>query len=145
MILVENFLAPSRVCWLFCIHSTKAQAYYCPYQWTVRERRGTGLCSSSFLLFFFKYFLYFVYVDPKTHWSLPQMPLGTARHKAQKGGIYGHFPYATLFIHGVFSETNIRNDLPSSNTMWNDIAGREKPRGQHKRKTGDNKKGLQLQ
>jgi len=71
-------------------------------------------------------------------WALPDT-------KHRKGESMVHFPYATLFIHGVFLETNIRNDLPSSNTMWNDIAGREKPRGQHKRKTGDNKKGLQLQ
>src|SRR5260221_13739149 len=56
-----------------------------PFPWSSKREEGE-LCSSSFLLFFFKYFLYFVYVDPKTHWSLPQMPLGTARHKAQKGG-----------------------------------------------------------
>jgi len=61
------------------VHSTKAQAY-CPYQWTERGE-GTGSCSYVLLLFFFfKYLLYFVYVDPKTHWSLPQMSLGTARH-----------------------------------------------------------------
>src|SRR5258708_35380814 len=57
------------------VHSTKAQAY-CLYQWT--EKEGTG---SIFLsLLFFKYLLYFIYINPKTHWSLPQMPLGTARH-----------------------------------------------------------------
>jgi len=61
------------------------------------EREEGELSSSSFLLFFFKYFLYFVYVDPKTHWSLPQMPLGTARHKAQKGGIYGSFSICYTF------------------------------------------------
>src|SRR5258707_3792398 len=108
------------------------------------ERKETGLSSSSFLLFFFKYFLYFVFVDPKTHWSLPQMPLGTARHKAQKGGIFCLFYMCYTFIHVVYLETNIRNNLPGSTTMWNDIASWEKSRGYHKRKTGVNKKGLQL-
>src|SRR6266436_10340265 len=45
------------------------------------------------------------------------------------------------FIHVVNLEINIRDDSPGSNTMWNDITSWEKPRGQHKRKTGDNKKG----
>jgi len=88
--------------------------------------------------------LSFVFVDPKTHWSLPQMPLGTARHKAQKGGIFCLFYMCYTFIHVVYLETNIRNNLPGSTTMWNDIASWEKSRGYHKRKTGVNKKGLQL-
>src|SRR6266436_2875856 len=65
-------------------------------------------------------------------WALPDT-------KCRKGESTVHFPYT--FIHVVYLETNIRNDLPGSNTMWNDTTSWEKPRGQHKRKTGDNKKG----
>src|SRR5260370_27390664 len=111
---------PSRVCCLFWIHSFCApeQSQVFIHKFNVvskhnsplnqstglllsipmdSEREEGELSSSSFLLFFFKYFKYFVYVDPKTHWSLPQMPLGTARHKAQKGGIYGSFSICYTF------------------------------------------------
>src|SRR6266481_4733298 len=122
---------------------------YCPYhgQREGREGRIVSQQGQVFLIFFLKHFLCFLlYLLIPRHtghflrclWALPDT-------KCRKGESTVYFPYATLFIHGVFLETNIRNDLPSSNTMWNDISGREKPRGQHKRKTGDNKKGLQLQ
>ncbi len=120
-------VAYHATCWLVAVLHCKQG------QWSTQPRhRPTTVCtngqweredwvnlfSSSF---FFKYFLYFIYVDPKTCWSLPQTHLGTARHKVQKGVIYGSFSICYTFIHVVFLETNIRNDLLSSNIMWNDI------------------------
>src|SRR5258708_13469256 len=106
MILVENFLSVmgSRVCCLFCIHSFCApeQSQVFIHKFNVvsehnsplnqstglllsipmdsEREEGTGLFSSSFLLFFFNYFLYFVYVNPNTHSQLPQMPSDTHNH-----------------------------------------------------------------
>src|SRR5260221_12904024 len=45
------------------------------------------------------------------------------------------------FIHVVFLGINIRNDLPGSNTMWNDIAGRRSPEASTKGRQELIKKG----
>src|SRR6266481_5431990 len=99
------------VCCLFCIHSFCApeQSQVFIHKFNVVSKHNSPLNQSTGLLLsipmdsergegdWVVYFLYFVYVDPKTHWSLPQMPLGTASHKAQKGGIYGSFSICYTF------------------------------------------------
>ncbi len=85
-----------------CCKRTKRAlwAHLLSIPWTERREGGKDSLSarSSLLNLLLKALLVlsFVFVDPKTHWSLPQMPLGTARHKAQKGGIFSSFACATL-------------------------------------------------
>src|SRR5258708_18917415 len=49
-----------------------------------RKREGTGSIFLSLLLFS-KYLLYFIYVNPKTHWSLPQRLWALPDTKHRKG------------------------------------------------------------
>jgi len=94
-----------------------------------KEKEGgkdSLLAKVGLLLFFFlKYFLYFL-----SYSLIPRHTghfLDASGHcqtlSAERGSLQCY-----TFIHVVYLETNIRNDLPGSNTMWNNITSWEKSR-----------------
>src|SRR5258707_13614203 len=92
-----------------------------------KERgKDSLLAKSSLLLFFLKYFLYFLsYSLIPRHTGRFLVASGHCQTLSTERGSLQFICMCYTFIHVVNLEINIRDDLPGSNTMWNDIIAME--------------------